>query len=217
MTEEENKPKPVNDITKIALIVTALALVSAIVYTRFDHAERSPTAVSAPGLPQVQIGGPFSLIDHNGQTVTEKTYAGKFMLLFFGYTYCPDVCPTDLAIISDAMDQLPANVKDQIQPIFISVDTDRDSPAILKEFVPLFHPKLVGLTGSKENIAKTARLYRAYYAKAGDPNAKEDYLVDHSATTYLMAPDGSFLTTFSHAMAPEEMAAGIKKFAELAK
>lgn len=212
MSNDAPKSSAMTGITKIALFVTVLAVISAVVYTQFKTADQSPVTTSGPGLPTVQIGGPFTLVDHSGKTVTEKSFPGKYLLVFFGYTFCPDVCPTDLAVISDALDRLPEADRDQIQPLFISVDPARDTAEVLKDFVTHFHPKMIGLTGTPENIAQTARLYRAYYAKAGDPNAKEDYLMDHSATTYMMGPDGSFLTTFSHAMEPEAMATGIQKF-----
>lgn len=154
------------------------------------------------------IGGPFQLTDHNGNRVTEKTYAGKFMLVYFGYTYCPDVCPTGLTEISNALDLLgPA--ADKIVPIFISVDPARDTPEQLHEYATYFHPRLVGLTGTPEQVAAVARAYRVYYAKVNpkDKDADpEDYSMDHSALVYLMGPDGNFRQHFSHGMDAETMA-----------
>ena len=159
------------------------------------------------------IGGPFELIDHNGTSVTDKTYVGKYMLVNFGYTYCPDVCPTNLTKMSNALDILGADV-DKIVPIFISVDPVRDTPEQLKEYGTFFHPRLVGLTGTKDQVTAVARAYRVYFAKVEnkEPNADpDDYTVDHSALTYLMGQDGIFQQHFGHGTSAEQMAKRIKE------
>lgn len=137
------------------------------------------------------VGGPFSLTNQNGQRVTEKDFLGKYMLVFFGYTYCPDVCPTELQVMTAALDQMGPDA-DRIQPIFVSIDPERDTPSVLKSYVENFGPRLVGLTGTPEDVAGIAKAYRVYYAKAGNASGN-DYLMDHSSIIYLMGPDGRFV------------------------
>ncbi|MEO5338315.1 MAG: SCO family protein [Magnetospirillum sp. WYHS-4] len=156
------------------------------------------------------IGGPFALTDHDGRAVTDADYRGRFMLIFFGYTFCPDVCPTNLSTVAQALDILgPA--AERIVPLFISVDPQRDTVEKLKEFVGHFHPRLVGLTGTNEQVVDAARKFRVYYAKVAQPGGgPDDYLMDHGAITYLMGPDGAFRAHFPHGTAPEQMAARLR-------
>ncbi len=148
------------------------------------------------------IGGPFALTDQTGATRTDADFRGKILLVYFGFTYCPDVCPTDLQEIAAAVDRLgPAG--DAVQPLFITVDPERDTPAHLKDYVALFHPRLVGLTGSAAAIKDAARAYRAYYAKV--PLDKGAYTVDHSAFIYLMGRDGHYLGFFPPGTSAELM------------
>ena len=138
------------------------------------------------------VGGPFSLVDQNGMRVTEKDFLGKYMLIFFGYTYCPDVCPTELQVMTAALDQMGPEA-DRVQPIFVSIDPARDTPAVLKSYVANFGPRLIGLTGTPDEVASIAKAYRVYYAKADNGSSATDYLIDHSSIIYLMGPDGSFV------------------------
>ena len=139
------------------------------------------------------IGGPFALIDQNGARRTDADFRGKFMLVYFGFTYCPDVCPTDLQQMGLAVDRLgPAG--DDVQPIFITVDPERDTPEHLKDYVAMFHSRFIGLTGDAAAIHEAARAYRAYYAKV--ELAKSDYTVDHSAFIYLMGRKGEYIGFF---------------------
>lgn len=157
------------------------------------------------------IGGPFALVDEDGRTVTEADFRGQPLLVYFGYTYCPDVCPTALSTIAEALDLLGDKGHD-IAVLFISVDPERDRPENVGEYARVFHPQVVGLTGSPEQVAAAARAYRVYYAKANqDPNDPEDYAMDHSAYTYLMGRDGKFLTHFPHGVSAKEMAGRIAK------
>jgi len=165
-----------------------------------------PNAVQSAG--QALIGGPFELTDHTGKRVTEKDYGGRYMLVYFGYTFCPDVCPGELQVISAALDMLGDKVK-RIQPIFISVDPDRDTVDVMKEYVSNFHPGFVGLTGSKSEIAAAAKAYRVYYRKGEAGSGKDDYLVDHSSIIYLMGPDGKFVRHFNFGTKPEEISKAI--------
>ena len=142
------------------------------------------------------VGGPFSLTDHNGRAVTDADFRGKYMLVFFGYTYCPDVCPTELQVMTYAVDSMGSK-GERINPIFISIDPERDTPEILRAYVENFSPRLLGLTGSPEQIAAVAKAYRAYYKKSGNTDTS-DYLMDHSSIIYLMGPDGLFLKHFTY-------------------
>ena len=149
------------------------------------------------------IGGPFALIDHNGKPRTDEDFRGKLMLVYFGFTYCPDICPTDLQNIGLALDQLgPAGEK--IQPLFITVDPERDTAEHLEDYVPMFHPRLIGLTGDAAAIHAAAAAYRAYYAKV--PLKGDDYTVDHSSFIYMVGADGQYLGFFPPGTPPERIA-----------
>jgi cytochrome oxidase Cu insertion factor (SCO1/SenC/PrrC family) len=155
------------------------------------------------------IGGPFTLTDQHGARVTEQDFAGRFMLVYFGYTFCPDVCPTSLTVMAAALDELPDAQADQVVPILITVDPARDTVEQLAAYAPLFHPRLVALTGSEEEVREAARAYRVYYHVPEEDG--DAYLVDHSTFVYLMGPDGSYRTHFGIDAAPEAMAEAIGK------
>lgn len=160
----------------------------------------------------VQFGGPFSLIDHEGVPRGDEDFRGRFLLVYFGYTACPDLCPLGLATLSTAMDLLDA-AGERVQPLFITVDPARDTSPVLNDYIAHFHPGLVGLTGSEAQVRAAAKAYKVHRRKvvpAGE--AAADYLVDHSTLTYLMAPDGRFVTLFPHGTRPEPMAAAIRNY-----
>jgi len=157
------------------------------------------------------IGGPFTLEDGNGKRVTDRDFRGKYMLVYFGYTFCPDVCPTTLNEIAEALDQLGAEA-DRVQPVFITVDPGRDTPAVVKRYVAAFSPKIVGLTGSEASIAETAKEYRVYVAKRRTGEGANDYTVDHSSVLYLMGPNGAFLAPIRADESGEQMARDIGKY-----
>ena len=155
------------------------------------------------------IGGPFELVDQSGRTVTYATLKGKWSLIYFGYTYCPDVCPTTLSIITQALDQLgPLAAK--VTPVFVTVDPERDTVAQLKAYQEHFHPSFVMLTGSPERVREAARAYRVYHRKVESESAT-DYLMDHSSITFLMGPDGGYVTHFGHDATAETMAATLRQ------
>ncbi len=158
------------------------------------------------------IGGAFTLVDHNGRTVTEADFRGRFTLVYFGYTYCPDVCPTALTAISEALEILGPD-GDGIVPVFVTVDPGRDTPEQLSMYVRHFHPRLVGLTGTAKQVAAAAKAYQVYYAKArGEGTDADDYLMDHTSITYLMGPDGAFRVHFANGTDAESMARRIREF-----
>ncbi|WP_338696431.1 SCO family protein [Bradyrhizobium sp. 26S5] len=148
------------------------------------------------------VGGPFALTDQAGHARTDKEFRGKLMLVYFGFTYCPDVCPTDLQAIALVLDKLGPD-GDQVQPIFITVDPERDTAAHLAEYVPLFHPRLIGLTGSADAIRQVADAYKVYYARV--PLKDGDYTVDHTAYIYLMDRDGNYLGFFPPGTSADRM------------
>ena len=155
------------------------------------------------------VGGPFTLTDHTGKEVTEKDFRGKYTLIYFGYTYCPDVCPGELQLVAAALDQL-GDKAEKIQPVFITVDPERDTVDQMAVYVPQFHDRLIGLTGTTKQVAAAAKAYRVYYAKVDDPEATE-YLMDHSSILYLMGPDGAYVGHFTYGLKPDELAAKISQ------
>ena len=154
------------------------------------------------------IGGPFALIDHTGKPRTDADFRGKLMLVYFGFSFCPDVCPTDLMAIGQALDKL-GSAGDTVQPLFVTVDPERDTSAHLADYVPYFHPRLLGLTGDAAQIRNAARLYRVYYAKVAIGGTAE-YTVDHSGFIYLMDRGGKYLGFFPPGTPADRMAAVIK-------
>ena len=154
-----------------------------------------------------KIGGPFSLVNQKGMPVTDEIFRGRYMLIYFGYTFCPDVCPTSLQVMPDALSMMDEKDMQKIVPIFITIDPERDTPEVLKDYVPNFHPKMVGLTGTKEQIVSAAKAYRAYFNKVVEEGGDDkEYLMDHTSITYLMGPEGQFVKHFPHGYDPKKMA-----------
>jgi protein SCO1/2 len=154
----------------------------------------------------------YLLMDSSGRSVSHEDFRGRLQLIFFGYTYCPDVCPTSLATLARAMSLLGEDA-DQVQPIFISVDPARDTPELLAEYVAWFHPRLLGLWASPEMTRRTAELFRVRYEKVpaedGDP---QRYTMDHSAGLYLLGRNGEFVTKFAHGLPAPELAARLRAY-----
>jgi protein SCO1/2 len=162
----------------------------------------SAGGVQLPG--GMTLGGPFRLTDHTGRTVTEAEFSGRFMLVYFGFTYCPDVCPTELGTIAAALDSLE-EAGERVTPVLITVDPERDTPEALADYVARFHPRMVGLTGTPEQVAAAARAYRVFYAKVQRPEMSQ-YLMDHSSFIYLVGPDGRVRSLFRPETSPEAIA-----------
>jgi cytochrome oxidase Cu insertion factor (SCO1/SenC/PrrC family) len=154
--------------------------------------------------PQIAIGGPFSLVDGSGRAVTDQNFRGRWMLVYFGYTHCPDACPTTLNTLAEAMDALGPVKQKAIVPVFISVDPDRDTPAIMQDYVKSFGPEFVGLTGSQQQVGGAEHAYRVYAAK--HPTSNGDYDMDHSSIVYVMNPEGQFVTSLSADAKPDAIA-----------
>jgi protein SCO1/2 len=169
---------------------------------------RDPTKGVAGSPLAAAIGGKFSLVDQNGKKFTEADLKGKWQLVFFGYTHCPDVCPTSLNDLSLALDQLGTK-KSEFGIVFISVDPERDTPPVLKSYVESFGGPIVALTGPPDAVAQAARGYKVFYAK--HPRSDGGYDMDHSALIYVMDPQGRFTATFTPDDAPDAIAARLKK------
>ena len=154
------------------------------------------------------IGGPFRLQTADGREVTDADFRGKWMVVYFGYTSCPDVCPTGLQTIANALDTLGPEAKRRAAVLFVTVDPERDSPKILQDYVSAFDAPITGLGGSPEQVAAAAKAYRVYYAK--HPKADGAYDMDHSSIIYVMDPRGRFAANFTHETPPDTMAARLR-------
>ncbi len=184
------------------VIAIALAILTVIVVTGRERAQEALQPVVSSGQPQ--IGGPFHLVDQNGRAVDQTLLDGKWSLVFFGFTYCPDFCPTTLTSLKATKDRLGARGKD-VQVVFISVDPQRDTPRALKDYLVSdgFPEGAIGLTGTPAQVRAAADVYRAYYEKVGEG---EGYTMNHSLTVYLMGPDGNFRTALAHDLGPDRSA-----------
>lgn len=195
----------------VALIAGIMAAV-AVGFIAWQQFGGSKTALKGGTVivPATTIEADFDLVDGSGERVTPGSFPGQYLLVYFGYTYCPDVCPTDLAIVGQAMDVLAetdAGAAAKVQPIFITVDPARDTQDAVGVYAETFHPRLVGLTGTDKEIADAASAFRVYYARRDMEDG--NYLMDHSAFTYLVGPEGAVVGIFKHDSAPQDMAEGI--------
>ncbi|HUJ97393.1 MAG TPA: SCO family protein [Stellaceae bacterium] len=186
--------------TAAMLLVAGIAGATWLVTTRTG-------ASAAPVAPAAAVGGPFTLTAADGATVTDESYRGKWLLVYFGYTFCPDACPTALTNISAALQQL-GPLADRVQPLFITVDPHRDTPKVMADYVKAFDHRIVGLTGSTAAIAAVTKEYGVYVAPQRSEG--DDYLVDHSSFIYLMNPDGKFVATLSGAATGAQLAARLQ-------
>jgi protein SCO1/2 len=184
-------------------LAAAVALLPQVRERLFPSVERR---VSGKAL----IGGPFTLTDSMGKRVTEQSFRGKYMLFFFGYTSCPDICPAGLQLMAGALEKLGPKAE-RITPVFISVDPERDTPEKLAGYVKNFDPRLVGLTGTPEEIAAVTKAYKVYYTKTPNKEHPDDYTMDHTSIIYVMDPNGEFVTHFTPATSVDEMAAKLRK------
>jgi cytochrome oxidase Cu insertion factor (SCO1/SenC/PrrC family) len=186
-----------------ACVMTILALVMAAIGLSLNSG--GPNSKGA-----ALIGGPFTMVNQKGETVTEKTFDGQYTLIFFGFTSCKDVCPTELQVMTAALNDLGADA-DKITPIFVTVDPDRDTVEVMKSYISAFHPRLQGLTGTAAQIATIAKAYHIFYAKVPNPSDPADYEMDHASIIYVMGPDGKFLKHFSYTTDVKALSEGLKK------
>jgi protein SCO1/2 len=186
-----------------ALLAIALAIAGAAMLSSRQLPEPSGSGTAL-------VGGAFALTDQTGRRVTDRDFMGRYMLVFFGYSSCPDICPAELQVMSAALDQL-GTAGDSVTPIFISVDPERDRPETLRQFAARFHPRLVALTGTPEEIADVARAYRVSYRRTGPETSGSTYEIDHTLIIYLMGPDGKFIRHFTYTTDAGALARAIAK------
>lgn len=186
-----------------------VATLAAVLAYRLWVIDRDEPIVPAFDVGSPSVGGPFSLLDHDGRRVTDRDYSGKILIVYFGFMHCPAICPTELQAIAAAVDLLgPAG--ERVQPLFVTIDPERDTAPLLKEHVALFHPRLIGLTGSAEEIAAVAKAYRVYYKKVQEPDSQAGYTMDHSGLVYVMDAAGRSAAIFRPGVAPEALAQRIR-------
>ena len=187
-----------------AVSVVAIGLVAVFALTQSGGTDKFAPCRQGVVSGSGSIGGPFTLTDENGNQVTDKDVLNRPSLVYFGYTFCPDVCPADTARNAEAVDALEEKGY-EVTPVFISVDPRRDTPEVLKEWTDYVHPRMIGLTGTPEQIASVAKEYRTYYKVPENPS-DELYIVDHMTQTYLMLPKHGFVEFFTREVSPEDMA-----------
>jgi len=193
--------------SRLALLLGALML-------SLSACGPSGTPANKPPLADAQVGGPFTLVDKNNKQVRWSDFDGRYRIVYFGYTYCPDACPTDMAVIGHALDQLEKShpaLTPRVVPIFITVDPERDTPQIVGQFAAAFSPRVVGLTGSKAEIDKAAQEFAVYHARGASVTGG-GYLIDHSRTVLLMGPKGEPVAILPADKGPDAMAAEIVKW-----
>jgi len=192
-------------ITRLSLTISAFMVLA--MGTACGPQDKGVSGAVTEGSGQVTIGGPFTLVDHHGKTVTQADYAGRPQLIYFGYSYCPDVCPTALQQMGAAL-SLAGDAADYYQPIFISVDYERDTPAQLALYVTAngFPKNLVGLTGTPQQIEAAKKAFSVYAVKVDNDDYPDDFIYDHSSMIYMMDEQGKYIAYFTHADSPAKIA-----------
>jgi cytochrome oxidase Cu insertion factor (SCO1/SenC/PrrC family) len=193
------------------LILVAIALAAG--YVIFFAAKPHPVAtVSMEHTSGVAtVGGDFRLIDHTGNNRTNKDFHGKYMMVYFGYRYCPDICPTALTTITEVLNQLGPKAK-HVQPLFITIDPERDTVKDLAEYIQNFHPSFIALTGNAEEIEKAKKAYKVFSQKTDEKTAPDEYIMDHSSIIYVMDRQGQLVAHFSHSTPSEHIVAALRKY-----
>jgi len=190
----------------ISWFVSVLGLVAlAVLVGPAFFGSHAPTPTEEEAL----IGGPFTLIDGTGKPLSDSSFRGRYMLVYFGFTHCPDICPTTLLVMTNALQKL-GDASRKIVPIFISLDPERDTPEIVSTYVQNFSPNLVGLTGSLKQIRAVADAYKIYFKKVEVKDSALGYMVDHSGFMYLMGPDGKYAAHFDHTLSEQALVDGLR-------
>merc|ERR1711881_460517 len=189
-----------------AALLFVFAGVAMVFYVREERArlERQKIAEQTKGMGRPKVGGPFELVDHNGNKFTSEDLKGKYALVYFGFTHCPDICPDELDKMADMIDRVKAECGEVLTPIMITCDPARDTPAVLRPYIKEFHPDIVALTGDWESIKQTCKAYRVYFSTPSNVEPGQDYLVDHSIYFYLMDPEGDFVEAIGRNFSAEQ-------------
>lgn len=193
----------------IAWLFSVLALVALTVYVGPTLFKVVPNQ-GPVGTGEVAIGGNFTLVDGDGKTYQARDFRGKYMLVYFGFTHCPDICPTTLLMMSNALEQLGDEARDVV-PIFITLDPERDTPKTVKTYARNFSETMLGLTGTLEQVKQAAHAYKVFFTKVRTEDSAAGYMIDHSGFIYLMGKDGKYLTHFSHNMPMQALVSAIRK------
>jgi protein SCO1/2 len=194
--------------TPLALIPYLIAVLAVGAGLLWHAGDTLSAANQAASQGEALIGGPFGLIDQDGKERRAAEFHGRFMLVYFGYSYCPDICPTTLAVMTDALEKL-GPLANRIVPVFVTIDPARDTPKVLKAYLKAFGPRFIGLTGDAKDVAAAARAYRVYYKKI--PLKGGGYAMDHSSHIYLMGPDGKFIADYDETLGPDGLADALRK------
>ncbi|KAI5372084.1 hypothetical protein J4E82_009226 [Alternaria postmessia] len=187
-----NKGGPFNLTAAILFVAAGGGLWAYFTYEK-ERMARKRIAEQTKGIGKPKVGGPFHLVDHNGKPFSNEDMLGKYSLVYFGFTHCPDICPDELDKMALMYDKVVAECGNVLLPIMITCDPARDNPSVLKEYLAEFHPDFIGLTGNHEQIKDTCKAYRVYFSTPKDTKPGQDYLVDHSIYFYLMDPEGDFV------------------------
>ncbi len=199
---------------KILLPITIIALAAYFMWQKPVTNTNTQNAGASGAVTQTgkaAIGGTFSLVDMEGKQVTQEALLGQYALVFFGFTNCPDICPTALQVITQTLDDAGTLAEGKLRPVFITVDPERDTPEVMKNYISNFHPSFVALTGTKEQTNAAAKAYKVYHQK-GEVTEDMHYLMDHSGFIYLMSPKGEYLQHFTHEDTPETMLVALTKY-----
>lgn len=196
----------------LILLFTFLLGIAVVGFWVADKKASTPQDNEGQKVSTSKIGGSFSLVDHNGRAVTQKDYADKYKLMFFGFTHCPGICPGELQKMSEVLDILAEDGLDKkIYPLFITIDPERDDVPAMKEYVEAFDPRIIGLTGTAQQIEDIKAAYKVYAKKVENAMMGEgNYMMDHSTTTYLMSPENDLLLMFPMKDKPQTIAEEIK-------
>ncbi|KAJ1976515.1 Cu-binding protein [Dimargaris xerosporica] len=213
--KEKTLMGPFSPMSAALFLATGVGLYTYLRYEKERIQREKEKAREDQAVGKPRIGGPFDLIDQDGQRVTSQDFLGKFMLVYFGFTHCPDICPEELDKMAEVLDKLDQD-KDvkgaDVVPIFITCDPQRDGVKQIKEYIQEFHPRLVGLTGPFDEISKAAKAYRVYFSKPPTAQPDQDYLVDHSIFFYFMDPRGEFVDAFGRESQVDEVYTKIKNY-----
>jgi protein SCO1/2 len=196
---------------RLAIVVVAGFLIGALAGAFILALNASSNSHLVESSGKALVGGPFALIDQNGKPVTEQDFHGRYMLVFFGFTHCPDICPAELQVMAASLDQLGDKAA-EVVPILVTLDPARDTPDAIGAYVKNFGPRFVGLTGSPESIDRMAKEYRVAYSKFQDKSSEDDYSIDHSTLVYLMGPDGEFITHFTFGTSAAQMTDALRRY-----